>query len=170
MKRALILGLVLIIMLPLLVTGCKEGEPTEEPTVQPTPSSTSTLNGREEAVTIEISTDEFTAENHIVKDIELSHPGSLMVSLGSNPTTGFCWDEEAAIAMLLKGELVLEQISHEYIEPQEGDEPMVGAPGKDVWVFDTKATGPTTVKFTYSQPWGGGEKGEWTLRLDVTVK
>jgi inhibitor of cysteine peptidase len=169
MKKALISGLVLVIMLPLLVTGCQE-EPVGEPTVQPTPSNTPASNSGEGAVTIEISTDEFAAQNHIVKDIELKYPGSLIVSLGANPTTGFRWDEEAAIAMLLKGEMVLEQVSHTYIEPEEGDEPIMGAPGKDVWVFDTKATGPTTVKFTYSRPWEGGEKGEWTLRLDVTVK
>jgi hypothetical protein len=101
MKKALISGLVLVIMLPLLVTGCQE-EPVGEPTVQPTPSNTPASNSGEGAVTIEISTDEFAAQNHIVKDIELKYPGSLIVSLGANPTTGFRWDEEAAIAMLLK--------------------------------------------------------------------
>jgi len=166
MKKALIFGLVMAIMLPLFVIGCTQAELK----TQPTPSNVPALNGGEEAKTIEISTDEFAAQNHIVKDIELKYPGSLIVSLGSNPTTGFSWEEDAAIAMLLKGEMVLEQVSHEYVEPQEGDEPIMGAPGKDVWVFDTKATGTTTVKFTYSRPWEGGEKGEWTLRIDVTIK
>jgi predicted secreted protein len=170
MKKTLICGLVIILMLPLLVLGCQKEEPTVEPTVQPTTSNTTSTNSQEKVVTIEISTDEFMAEKDIVRDVELTHPSSLMVILGSNPTTGFQWAEEAAIAMLLKGELVLEQVSHEYIEPEQGEEPIVGAAGKDVWLFDTKATGPTTVVFSYSRPWEGEEKDEWTLKLSVTVK
>jgi len=167
MKKAVLSGLVIILMLPLFVISCTQ----EEPKTQPTPSNVPALNGGEEAKTIEISTDEFAAQKDIVRDIEITYPGSLIVSLGSNPTTGFQWDEEVAIAQLIKGEPIIEQVSHNYVEqPQEGAEPVVGAPGKDVWVFDTKATGTTTLKFTYSRPWEGGEKGEWTLRIDVTVK
>jgi predicted secreted protein len=167
MKKSVILGLVFSLMLPLFVLGCSQ---EEEPAVQPAPSSVPALNGGEEAAMIEISTDEFMAQKNIVRDIELVYPGSLIVSLGSNPTTGFQWDEEAAIAQIIMGEPILEQVSHNYVEPQSGEEPLVGAPGKDVWVFDSKATGTTTVKFSYSRPWEGGEKGEWTLRINVTVK
>jgi predicted secreted protein len=166
MKKAVLSGLVIILMLPLFVIGCTQ----EEPKTQPTPSNVPALNGGEEAKTIEISTDEFAAQKDIVRNIEITYPGSLIVSLGSNPTTGFQWDEEVAIAQLIKGEPIIEQASHNYVEPQEGEEPVVGAPGKDVWVFDSKAKGTTTLKFTYSRPWEGGEKGEWTLRLDVTIK
>jgi inhibitor of cysteine peptidase len=166
MKKTLIYGLVIILVLPLLVLGCQKEEPTE----QPTPSSVPALNGGQEAKTIEISTDEFAAAKDIVRDVELIYPGSLIVTLGANPTTGFQWDEEAAIAQIIKGEPIIEQVSHNYIEPEQGEEPLVGAPGKDVWVFDTKATGTTTLKFSYSRPWEGGEKDEWTLRLNVTIK
>ncbi len=166
MKKAVLSGLVFILMLPLFVNGCTQ----EEPTTKPAPSDVPAVTEGEKTNKIEISTDEFMTQKNIVRDIEITHPGSLIVSLGSNPTTGFQWDEEAAIAMLLKGEPILEQVSHQYVEPQEGEEPLVGAPGKDVWVFDSKATGTTTLKFTYSRPWEGGEKGEWTLRLDVTIK
>jgi inhibitor of cysteine peptidase len=166
MKKAIIFGLVMVLMLPLAALGCQQATATE----QPTPTNEPASNGGENAKTIEISTDEFAAQNNIVKDIELSYPGSLTVSLGSNPTTGFQWGEEAAIAQVIKGEPIIEQVSHEYVEPQQGEEPLVGAPGKDVWGFDTKGTGTTTLKFSYSRPWEGGEKDAWTLTVNVTVK
>ena len=165
MKKAVLSGLVFILMLPLFVIGCQQVEPT----TQPTPSDTPAINGGQETK-IDISTDEFMAQNHIVRNIEITHPGSLIVSLGSNPSTGYQWDEEAAIARLIKGEVIIEQVSHEYVEPQDVPESVVGAAGKEVWVFDTKATGTTTLEFTYSRPWEGGEKGEWTLRIDLTIK
>ncbi len=165
MKKAVLSGLVFILMLSLFVTGCTQEEPTTKPALSDVPAVTE----GDKINKIEISTDEFMVQKNIVRDIEITHPGSLIVSLGSNPTTGFRWDEEVGIAMLLKGELIIEQVSHQYVEPQEGGEPLVGAPGKDVWVFDSKATGTTTLKFTYSRPWAGGEKGEWTLRIDLTV-
>jgi inhibitor of cysteine peptidase len=165
MKKTFILGLVFILVLPLLVLGCQKEEPTE----QPAPSSVPALDGGQEAKTIEISTDEFAAENNIVKDIELIRPGSLIVSLGANPTTGFQWGENATISAT-GGQEIITQASYQYVEPQQGEEPAVGAPGKDVWVFDSKNPGTATIKFSYSRPWEGGEKDEWTLTINVTVK
>jgi predicted secreted protein len=47
---------------------------------------------------------------------------------------------------------------------------LTGAAGKDVWVFNTLKAGTTTVTFDYSRPWQGGEKREWTVTLNITVK
>ena len=165
MKKTLICGLVIILTLPLLVLGCAK----EEPAQQPSPSSVPALNGGQEADMIEISTDEFAADKNIVRDIEVVRPGSLLVSLGANPTTGFQWDENPSVSTS-GGQEIITQISHQYVEPEQGEEPLVGAPGKDVWVFDSKNPGTATIKFSYSRPWEGGEKDEWTLTINVTVK
>ena len=124
------------------------------------------LDGGREAVMVELSCDDFASRKHITKEIEVIRPGSLIVSLCSNPTTGFQWGE----AVVSETNVIVEQ-SHNFVEPQSGgDEPIVGAPGKDVWVFDSQKAGTSVISMSYGRPWEGGEKDEWTLTLNVTVK
>jgi inhibitor of cysteine peptidase len=155
-KKILLSGLITVLLLPLLITGCKAAEPAA-PEVPP-------LHGGQEAKMIEISTDDFGAQPHVTRDVELIRPGSLIISLGANPTTGFQWGEAD-----ISDTAVITQQSHNFVPPQtEG--PLAGAPGKDVWVFDSAAPGKATIKMSYSRPWEGGEKDVWTLAVNVTVK
>ena len=147
MKKLLVFGLVAILLLPLLVLGCKK--------IEPSPPDT-------QAKTIELTLDDFSAQNNIVKDIQLTRPGSLIVSLGSNASTGYQWGE-AEISDATK----VTQASRNFLEPQTT---LVGAAGKDVWTFDAKAAGTTTIKMSYGRPWEGGEKNAFTLTINVTVK
>jgi inhibitor of cysteine peptidase len=158
MKKAIVFGLISILLVPMLVVGCKKEEP-------PAPEMPA-LNGGQEAKMIELTVDDFMAQNHITRDIELIRPGSLIVSLGANPTTGFQWGEAE-----ISETTIVVQVSHNFVEPQaSGEEPMVGAPGKDVWVFDSQKAGTATIKMSYGRPWEGGEKDEWTLTINVSVK
>ena len=141
MKKLVVFSLATILLLPLLALGCGGGGDQ----------------------TVELSLDDFTAQNNIVKNIELGSPGSLTVKLGSNPTTGYEWaDAEISNAA------VITQKSHDYVGPEDTE--LMGAPGTDVWVFDSKATGSATIKFSYSQPWETSEPGTFTLTINVTVK
>jgi inhibitor of cysteine peptidase len=140
-------------------------------TTEPSENETETtavppLNGGEEAKTVTISVDEFGAENHIVKNIELTKPGSLIVTLGANPTTGYSWAASANIS----DPAVIGQDSHNYVTLNTGNNSVVGAPGKDVWVFNSLKAGTSNITFSYSRPWQGGEQNTWTLVLNVTVK
>ena len=155
MKKTLIFGLVSILLLPLLMIGCNTEEPPATTTMPP-------ITSGQEAKTIELTLDDFTAQNNIVKDIELIRPGSLIVSLGSNPTTGYQWGEAEISAP------VVEQVSRNFVAPE--DTGVVGAGGKDVWVFDSKETGTATIKMSYGRSWEGGETGTFTLTINVTVK
>ncbi|UCE98331.1 MAG: protease inhibitor I42 family protein [Dehalococcoidia bacterium] len=123
-------------------------------------------------INAEISVDEFSIQKHITKQVEITHPGALVVTLGSNPTTGFSWNEDAVIGdlgMLTQIEhKILTQTENENVPPEEGD--IVGAAGKEVWVFSTNKPGNTTLDFQYDRPWAGGEKAEWTLELVITIK
>jgi hypothetical protein len=83
MMKKWVSTITLSILLVLLLVGCKS-EVTTETNVPP-------LHGGQEAKMIELSVDDFAAQNHIVRDIEIIRPGSLIVSLGANPTTGFEW-------------------------------------------------------------------------------
>lgn len=159
MKKILILSLVSILLLPLLVLGCNK----EESPPLPTPSTVPAINGGQEAKMIELTLDDFRAQNNIVKDIELIRPGSLIVTLGSNPSTGYKWDDAE-----ISAPAVLVQASHNFVGPSEPR--ATGAPGKEVWVFNSLTNGTTTIKIGYSRPWEGGEKNTFTLTINVTVK
>jgi len=113
---------------------------------------------------IDVSIDEFEQANDITREVTVADGGTVTVSLGSNPTTGFSWDEAAQIA----DPTVLQQTGMEMV-PAEG-QGLVGAPGTQVWTFKALKTGTTTVAMEYSRPWEGGEKGVWTFDLTVTVK
>jgi len=149
LKKNTILILITLLLLPVMALGCQsKGLDTGEP-----------------AVILELTYDDFTAQPNITRDIEITRPKSLTVTLYSNPTTGFQWGEVAVISQ----SNIIEQVSHNFVEPQVS-RGVVGAPGKDVWVFDSKAAGNATIKFSYGRPWEGGEKDTWTVTLNVTVK
>ena len=156
MKRISKLIVISLFLLPLVILGCKSEEASE--------TNVPPLHGGQEARMIELATDDFMEDNHIVRDVELIRPGSLIVSLGANPTTGFEWGE----AEVSDGSIISEQ-SHNIV-PAQTEGSVVGTPGKDVWVFDSTSPGKTTITMSYSRPWEGGEKDEWTLTINVTVK
>jgi inhibitor of cysteine peptidase len=139
MKKLVVLSLVAILLLPLLAMGCSGGGGDQ---------------------TIELSLDDFQAQNNIVKSVEVGASRTLTVKLGANPTTGYQWGDAQ-----ISNQAVISQQSYNYVEPE--DTGMVGAPGTDVWVFDAKAAGSATITFSYSRPW---EEGDATYTLTVNVK
>jgi inhibitor of cysteine peptidase len=142
MKKLIILCLVSILLVPLLMVGCSGGPKT-----------------------IEISLDEFVAQNNIVKNIDLSLSDILTVKLGSNPTTGYSWNENAT---MLTAQKIITQQSYDYVEPTSTG--IVGAGGTSVWTFKAVAAGVGIIQLSYSRPWEGGEKDTYTLTINVTVK
>lgn len=157
MKSLLVFGLIYMLLLPLLAIGC------DKSTADTTTPNVPAINGGEEAKIIDITLDEFSADKNMVKNIELLKPGSLIVRLGSNESTGFTWGDAK-----INDTNVIIQASKDFVGPQ--DTGIVGAAGTDVWVFDSVETGTATISFSYSRPWEGGEKDEFTLTINVTVK
>jgi inhibitor of cysteine peptidase len=143
MKRTIVFGLITVLLLPLLVIGCT-GEP-------PGPGS------------VVLTTNDFTADNHIKKTIEVSQGNSLTIDLSANPSTGYQWSENTEIS----DAAVIRQVDHNYISPETST---IGAPGKEVWVFDCMETGKSTIKLSYGRPWEEGEQNTWTLTVNVIVK
>lgn len=113
--------------------------------------------------TIEISYDDLMNQKQVSRSVDLAVGDFLQVSLGSNASTGFQWDEK----MLISDPKVVAQTGHEAIAPA-ADRP--GAPGKDVWMLQAMATGNSTVSATYGRPWPGGEKEVWVFSANVTVR
>jgi inhibitor of cysteine peptidase len=150
MKKTFILGLVSILLLPLLTAGCALKE-----AVSPTTAS--------KAQTVEITLDEFSAQKSMLKYVELAQLSTLTVRLGSNPTTGYSWED----AEIIHPE-VIKQISRNYEEPT--DTGLVGAGGTEVWVFKATDTGLAMIKMSYGQSWEGGEKDAYTVTINVNVR
>ncbi len=117
---------------------------------------------------VSVDIDDFMEQKHISKEVEVAVDGSLTVTLGSNPTTGFQWSESAEIS----DTSVLEQTDHKFIAPEgEGDKPPApGTSGQEVWTFKALKKGTTEVSMEYSRSWEEGEKAEWTFVLTVVVK
>ena len=109
--------------------------------------------------------DQFGAQKSIAQATEMAVGDQVKVTLCSNPTTGFAWQEpeisDAAIVSL---------IDKTFGAPVGGGTPVVGAAGTDYVTLKATAKGTSTVVLRYSQPWVGGTVGEWTYTLTVTAK
>lgn len=115
-------------------------------------------------VEIKLTEDDFReSKPHRVQTVEVPANGKLVVTLGSNPTTGFSWGKTPE----MKGEAILKQTGHRAIGPAKA---MPGAGGSEEWTFEATGKGKATLHFSYSRPWAGGEKDVWTLNLTVQVK
>jgi predicted secreted protein len=140
------------------------------PVTSPKPTGAAS---RHERFSLAVSCDEFyeaqspdTGTAALQQTVLLSVDGEVTITLCSNASAGFSWEEPrydpSALAL----------VSHS-TQPPEVAAP--GAAGSDTWVF--RALGcPTTaplackssdVVFTYSQPWAGGAKAAWTFTMTV---
>jgi len=84
---------------------------------------------------------------------------TLVLSLESNPTTGYEWE----IAEIDKG--ILKETLHEY----KADWPvLIGSGGKDIWHFKAQAEGKTTLALRYRRLWEEAEPIQ-TFSVQVVV-
>ena len=116
----------------------------------------------ESQFSLAITCDQFLAEKHITQNIRIQSDDSLVISMCSNGTTGFQWEQPAYIS----DASILKQTHHKFI-PSENNN--MGAPGKVELVFNALKNGTSSVKLLYSRPWKGGERGEWSLTMTVIV-
>ena len=153
MKRAKwYLGLLLVGTL-LLVGGCSE-EPPAVPSTIPIPSA-----GYSDVF---IPIGEFQSQPHIDVVMSTVLGGELTVVLGSNPTTGYQWSEEAEIS----DESVIKQISHAFVEPEIDKPP--GTPGEEAWTFKALERGTVTILLEYSRSWN--DAGLWAVTITATIE
>ena len=98
---------------------------------------------------------------------EIGIGDTLIVTLESNPTTGFEWELRE-----FSEEGILELMGSEYQPGEEAkqDTPVPGAGGLEVWTFKGLKKGETVIFLDYNQPWDGGLKAEKFLMVRVTVK
>ena len=85
-----------------------------------------------------------------------------IVTLGSNPTTGFEWSAE------ISDETMLIQTDHRY-EPAE-EENIVGGAGEEVWTFEALKKGTATINMEYSRPWIEEDASYRTVTITVNIR
>jgi inhibitor of cysteine peptidase len=83
-----------------------------------------------------------------------------VITLDSNPTTGYNWE-----ANFDQGFLKL--VKSEY-KPKDKPEAMVGAGGKQQFIFEALKKGDTQVKLTYKRPWE--QQAADTKTFSVSIK
>jgi predicted secreted protein len=142
MKKLVFLDLALVILLPLITTGCGSAAP----------------------IIIQHSLDDFRSQQTIYDTVDISIGESFTVILGSNPSTGYSWGDAAIWLKTAK----IEQISHNYTAPTNTS--LVGAGGTDVWVFQGKSAGSSFIEIDYGQSWAGGIKNACHMSITVNVK
>jgi predicted secreted protein len=114
-------------------------------------------------VEISVNSAELLIYKEINQEVEAETGDTIRVMLGSNPSTGFQWEEPVisdVIVIRQKGE-------SEYIPAKEQ---IPGVGGNEAWSFNALKAGTSIITMKYSQPWDGGEKGVWRYTLTVTVK
>ncbi|MFB0565292.1 MAG: protease inhibitor I42 family protein [Candidatus Aminicenantaceae bacterium] len=115
---------------------------------------------------INISCDDFLKihpKYTVKKETKINPEDSITVTLCSNPTTGFKWKLAG-----VSDKSILEYVDNKYVAPEA--EGLVGASGKELWIFKALKKGKSTIHMEYSRPWERGKKAEWAFVLTVIVK
>lgn len=115
------------------------------------------------AAAVTLDCDAFAATPAATASVDAPAGGAVTVSLCSNPSTGFRWDDPVS-----SDPSVVSVGGWTYEAPADASQP--GAGGTEVLTLVAGATGHATVTASYGQPWDGGQKDAWTLTLDVTVR
>ena len=98
-------------------------------------------------------------------EVKVAAGGKVIVTLESNPSTGFSW-----MLSEITSEGVLEEAGNEFQSDNTDNPPLVGAGGHEIWTFKALKKGTSTISMEYSRPWDGGEKGVETFELTVIVE
>jgi predicted secreted protein len=123
-----------------------------------------------------IDCDAFARQPKATAHVHLVSGDVLAVTLCSNPSTGFSWQqpEIAGDALSLSGVSTgvpgpgAAGASNTTLVAQGPGEP-VGAANTTTFLLTAEQAGTATVTLSYSRPWTGGEKGVWESTIDVTI-
>lgn len=97
------------------------------------------------------------------KEVTLATGGMLTVTLESNITTGYSWNENANIG----DNTVMQQTNHIYQPPATA---IPGAGGKEVWTFKAIKAGKSTISMEYRRPFEPTATPAETFSLTLVVQ
>jgi len=103
------------------------------------------------------------SESHDGQTVDVPQGGSLVVSLKSNPSTGYHWEVRD-----ISDREVLGEVGREF-RPGEAPPDMVGVPGLDIWTFKALGRGSAHLRMGYIPPGRVSEDAEQTFDIQVNV-
>ena len=112
-----------------------------------------------------IGCDEFVAarganaERVIERTVTAAVGEAFTVTLCSNASTGFAWEQPT-----FAGPAIVDLVDRQSVAASGT---LVGSAGSERFTFRITSAGTTTIGLAYSQPWDGGTKQAWTVRLTV---
>ena len=86
-----------------------------------------------------------------------------VIALGSNPTTGYSWQES-------HDENIVELVEKTYKPGKEAKQGLVGAGGVEYFRFKTLKTGETEITLVYKRPWEEPTPQDVTKAFTVNIK
>jgi len=96
--------------------------------------------------------------------VKLEQGQILVVTLESNPTTGYSWE------VVEIQESILEQMGEaEFKSSQTGEPPLVGVGGWEIFRFKAISAGQTTLQLVYHRPWEEDVEPLKTFSIQVVV-
>lgn len=99
------------------------------------------------------------------RQVRLAPGQVLVVSLASNPTTGYSWEVIEADAAVLQ-----QQGEAEFQQSETGDQQMVGVGGTETLRFAAAEPGQTTLTLVYHRPWEKDVEPLETFSVEVVVR
>ena len=93
--------------------------------------------------------------------LELAQGQILVVSLESNPTTGYRWEVSGST------EPALRQVGEAEFEARSD---LIGAPGVETFRFEAAGAGEMTLTLAYHRPWEEGIEPLETFSVQVAVR
>lgn len=93
--------------------------------------------------------------------VELKKGQTLVITLESNPTTGYSWE------VVELEEDILRQMGEPEFQPESE---ALGAPGVEILRFEATKPGQTALKLVYHRPWEEGVEPLDTFSLQVVVR
>jgi inhibitor of cysteine peptidase len=104
-------------------------------------------------------------DTHNNSQKEIVRGQTLMVTLASNPTTGYSWQVAEA------DKAVLRQVGDaEFKSSAPSNPPLVGAGGTETFHFESIGAGTTTLRLVYRRSWETGVPPIKTYTVQIAVR
>jgi inhibitor of cysteine peptidase len=113
--------------------------------------------------TLQVPMDDVLKQSTITQNVTLGVGNTLTVKLGSNYSTPYRWKIDTKIG----DSTILKQTDHRFVRPTSD---ALGAPGTEVWTFETLKPGSTTITTSYTSFVGKNAKPVCTYTANVTVQ
>lgn len=144
-------------------------ERTSQLTPEPTARPGTTVTSRPEPVSVQgVSCPEaFEDDSAISRELQVAANAVLTLTLGSTPSMPCSWQPPE-----IEDDTILRQVEHRSEWPAEGATPQPGAPGTEIWVFETLKEGRGKVSLACKclGEEGGEEETAGVFVLDINVQ